>query len=203
LIYDSDVVPVGRDQRQHVELARDWATKFNLAYVPGYRADDPLGEGGGSKGALMLPEARILESTAVVPGVDGQKMGKSYNNTIELFSSDKAIKKAIMGIKTDSTPIEAPKPVADSALYGLMKVVATEAEFSELDKRWRAGGEGYGVFKKQLLDLFHAHFDEARARYTELMNDPTEVESVLVAGAQRARELAQVTLERVRDAVGC
>ncbi|HEY6729214.1 MAG TPA: tryptophan--tRNA ligase [Polyangiaceae bacterium] len=202
LIYNSHVVPVGQDQRQHLELARDWASKFNRVYVPGYRPDDPEGLRGGTPGVLRLPEARILESTAVVPGTDGQKMSKSYDNTIELFGSDKAVKKAIMGITTDSTPVEEPKPVAGSALYGLLKLMAPAADFAEIDRRWRAGGEGYGVFKKELLDLFHATFDAARARHDELSKDPGAVERVLQDGAQRARSLAAEQMARVRRAVG-
>src|SRR5690606_34427255 len=188
---------------QHVELARDWAGKFNATFVPGYRADDPEGLRGGVPGVLKLPAARILDETAVVPGVDGQKMSKSYDNTIQLFAPDKAVKKAIMGIKTDSTPVEAPKPTEGSALYALLKLMADPADFAELDRRWRAGGEGYGVFKQQLLDLFHATFDDARARHTELERDPAEVERVLQAGAERARELASQVLAAVKRAAGC
>lgn len=202
LVYNSHVVPVGQDQRQHLELARDWATKFNLAYVPGYRPDDPEGKRGGAAGVFRLPEARILEHTAVVPGTDGQKMSKSYDNTIELFGTDKAVKKAIMGIKTDSTSVEAPKPTEDNALYGLLKLMASPADFTEIDRRWRAGGEGYGVFKKELLDLFHATFDAARARHAELSRDPGVVEQVLQEGAARARKIAQETMTRVRSSVG-
>ncbi len=202
LLYGSDVVPVGQDQRQHVEYARDWATKFNMAYVPGYRPEDPQGTESGVPGLLKLPEPRILEHTAVVPGVDGQKMSKSYNNTIELFAPDKVVKKAIMGIKTDSTPVEMPKPVAGSALYGLLKVMAEPSDFADIDRRWRAGGEGYGVFKKQLLDLFHATFDEARRRRAELEQDLGGVERVLRTGAERAREIASERMPLVRQAVG-
>lgn len=202
LIYNSHLVPVGQDQRQHLELARDWASKFNRAYVPGYRPDDPEGLRGGTPGVLRLPEARILESTAVVPGTDGQKMSKTYDNTIELFGSDKAVKKAIMGITTDSTPVEAPKPVEGNPLHGLLKLMAPAADFAEIDRRWRAGGEGYGVFKKELLDLFHATFDTARARHAELSRDPAAVESVLQDGAQRARARAGEQMVRVRRAVG-
>jgi tryptophanyl-tRNA synthetase len=202
LIYGSDVVPVGRDQRQHVEYARDWATKFNAAYVAGYRPEDPDGRTGGTPGVLRLPQPRTLEQTAVVPGVDGQKMSKSYGNTIELFASDKAIKKAIMGIKTDSTPVEAPKPIEGSPLYQLLKLMAPASDFAEIDKRWRAGGEGYGVFKQELLDLFHTTFDAARARRAELERDPGTVEGILRNGAGRARELAAEQLSAVRRAVG-
>ncbi len=203
LIYDSDVVPVGQDQRQHVEYARDWATKFNLAYVPGYRPEDPLASRGGSPGVLKLPEARILDQTAVVPGVDGQKMSKSYNNSIELFAPDKVVKKAIMGIKTDSTPVEVPKPIDNSPLYQLMKIMAPPSDFADFERRWLSGGAGYGVFKQELLDLFHATFGEARARKAELEKDLGVVEQTLQKGAERARELASRQMTRVRQAVGC
>lgn len=202
LIYASDIVPVGKDQKQHVEYARDWATKFNLAYVPGYRPDDPEGRGGGTPGVLKVPEVRITEETAVVPGVDGQKMSKSYNNTIELFGSDKAVKKAIMSIKTDSTPVEAPKPAEGSALHQLLKIMAPPAQFAILDESWRAGGQGYGVYKKRLLELFHASFDEARARRRQLEADPGEVERILTRGAERARAIASEQLSRVKRAAG-
>jgi tryptophanyl-tRNA synthetase len=202
LIYASDVVPVGQDQRQHVEYARDWATKFNLAFVPGYRPEDPEGNAGGAPGVLKPPTARIIEQTAVVPGVDGQKMSKSYHNTLDLFASDKALKKAVMGITTDSTPVAAPKPT-EQVLYRLLKLMAAPSDFTELDRRWRAGGEGYGVFKQVLLDLFHATFDEARARKAEFERDPASVEQLLLQGAERARELACQQMDRVRQAIGC
>jgi len=144
LLYGSDVVPVGRDQNQHVEFARDWATKFNVAYVPGYDPVDPEGRAGHPPGILKLPQARIQESTAVVPGIDGQKMSKSYGNAIELFASDAEIKKRIMSIKTDSTPVGAPKPTENSALYQLLKLLAPETEFVSIDRSWREGGTGYG-----------------------------------------------------------
>src|SRR6185369_11499462 len=118
------VVPVGKDQIQHVEFARDWATKFNLAYVPGYDASDPTGKEGHPAGILKLPEVKLREATAVVPGVDGQKMSKSYGNTIDLFGDEKELKKRCMSIKTDSTPVEGPKPL-DNPLYALLKVVAS------------------------------------------------------------------------------
>lgn len=202
LLYRADFVPVGQDQRQHVEFARDWATKFNIAFVPGYRPDDPEGKKGGVPGVLHLPQPRIVERTAVVPGTDGQKMSKSYKNTIELFGSDKAVKKAIMGMKTDSTPVEDPKPIEGNPLYPLLKLMAPAADFAEIDRRWRSGGEGYGVFKKELLDLFHATFDPARARYAELERDHDGVERILTDGASRARDVASAQLSLVKRAAG-
>jgi tryptophanyl-tRNA synthetase len=202
LLYASDVVPVGKDQKQHVEFARDWATKFNLAYVPGYKPDDPNAEAGGAPGVLKLPNVRITEATAVVPGTDGQKMSKSYGNAVELFGSDKAVKKAIMGIVTDSTPVEAPKPVENSALYQLLEIMAPPGEFSGIAQSWRAGGQGYGVYKKQLLDFFHATFDDARARRRELEADLGEVDRILTRGAERAREIAARQLSLIKSAAG-
>ncbi len=200
-LYGADVVPVGRDQIQHVEFARDWATKFNLTYVQGYDAADPLGAAGHPPGILKPPEARVHQSTAVLPGIDGQKMSKSYSNTVDLFGPDKEIQKRIMSIKTDSTPVEAPKPV-DNVLYHLLKVMTPPAEFEEIDRSWRAGGKGYGDYKKMLLDQFHATFDLARARRDELLRDPGELERVLKDGARRAREMAGPIISAVRRGVG-
>lgn len=204
LLYGTDVVPVGKDQIQHVEFARDWATKFNVTYVKGYDPQDPDGkEKGHVRGILKLPTYRVQESTAKVPGVDGQKMSKSYGNTIDLFGDDKETKKKIMGIKTDSTPVEAPKPTGeDVPLYQLLKLMAPAEEFARLDEAWRAGGQGYGDFKKKLLEFFHAKFDPARKRREELLKDPAEVDRILADGARRAREYAAPVVDAVRAAVG-
>ncbi|NMO23500.1 tryptophan--tRNA ligase, partial [Pyxidicoccus fallax] len=153
LLYSADFVPVGKDQIQHIEFARDWAVKFNTQYVPGYDPADPDGkERGHSPGILKLPQARVQESTATVPGIDGRKMSKSYGNTIDLFGDEKEIKKRIMSIKTDSTPVEAAKPVpqqppttpgvvSDAPLYDLLKLMLPESDFREVDATWRAGGK--------------------------------------------------------------
>lgn len=202
LLYAADVVPVGKDQKQHLEFARDWAIKFNATYCPGYDPADPNGLENGKPGALKVPEARIQEDTAVILGTDGQKMSKSYKNTIDLFAPDAAIKKTIMGIKTDSTAVEDPKPVEGSALYALLEVMAPPEEFAELDASWRRGGQGYGVYKKRLLELFHATFDDARARRAELEKDLGSVEEILKAGAARAREVAAPQLDAVKRAAG-
>jgi tryptophanyl-tRNA synthetase len=202
LLYEADVVPVGKDQIQHVEFARDWATKFNVTYVPGYDPADPTGKTSGSPGILKLPEAMVSTETAVVPGIDGQKMSKSYANTIDIFGDDKAIKKRIMGIKTDSTGVDEPKPTENNPLHQLLKVMASDSDFAELDKSWRAGGQGYGHYKLKLLDLYHATFDAARARREELVRDPGEVERILREGAARAREVACPLMDRIRKATG-
>ncbi|NLE86619.1 MAG: tryptophan--tRNA ligase [Myxococcales bacterium] len=202
LLYAADVVPVGKDQKQHLEFARDWAIKFNATYCPGYDPADPNGAENGKPGVLKVPEARIQEDTAVILGTDGQKMSKSYKNTIDLFAPDSVIKKTIMGIKTDSTAVEEPKPVEGNALHALLQVMAPPEEFAELDASWRRGGQGYGVYKKRLLELFHATFDEARARRAELEKDLGAVEAILRAGAARAREVAVPQLEAVKRAAG-
>jgi tryptophanyl-tRNA synthetase len=201
LLYGSDVVPVGRDQMQHLEFARDWATKFNIAYVPGFDPADPTGKSTGRPGILKMPEALIQEETAAVPGVDGLKMSKSYDNTIDLFADDAEIKRSIMGIRTDSTPVEAPKPPG-TALYQLLQVMLPASEFAEVDRAWREGGKGYGDFKKLLLAAYHQTFDEARARYRALAQDPAEVERILRRGAERARAVATPVIASVREAVG-
>jgi tryptophanyl-tRNA synthetase len=203
LLYSADVVPVGKDQIQHIEFARDWAVKFNMTYVPGYDPQDPEGkEKGHTPGILRLPAARVQENTATVPGVDGQKMSKSYGNTIELFGEEKEIKKRIMGIKTDSTPVEAPKPTENAPLYDLLKLMLPESRFKDVDATWRAGGKGYGDYKKLLLEAFHENFGPARKRYDELKRDPAELDRILQDGAERARAEASRLMQRVRRAVG-
>jgi tryptophanyl-tRNA synthetase len=201
LLYGADVVPVGKDQVQHVEFARDWATKFNVSYVEGYDPADPLGTAGHPRGVLKLPEARVQESTAVVPGIDGQKMSKSYGNTIDLFGPEAEIKKRVMSIKTDSTPVESPKPT-ENALYQLLQLLAPADQFQEIDRTWRAGGKGYGEYKKMLLGLFLSTFGPARAARDQLMRDPGRVEQVLADGARRARNFAAPIIGEVRRAVG-
>ncbi|MCH2107696.1 MAG: tryptophan--tRNA ligase [Polyangiaceae bacterium] len=202
LLYAADKVPVGKDQKQHVEFARDWAIKFNQTYVDRYDPADPNGVENGRPGIFRVPVASIQPETATILGVDGQKMSKSYGNTIELFASDKKVKKAIMGIKTDSTAVEDPKPTEGSALLSLLKVMANQNDYRILEESWRAGGLGYGHYKKTLLDLFHATFDPARARRQELEGDLASVEKVLQRGAERAREVASKQLSEVKLAVG-
>jgi len=202
LLYGSDAVPVGKDQIQHLEFARDWATKFNVTYVKGYEPADPLGTHGGARGILKLPEARIQESTAVVPGIDGQKMSKSYGNTIDLFAPDAEIKKRIMSIKTDSTPVEAPKPTERNVLFQLLHVMAPPEQWPDIERSWRAGGKGYGEYKQVLLDLFHRTFDPARRKREELVKDPISIDRILQDGARRARALAAPIIAEVRRAVG-
>ena len=201
LMYDTDVVPVGKDQVQHVEFARDWATKFNVTYVKGFDPADPTGAGGHPAGAIKLPELRLRADTAVLPGTDGQKMSKSYANTLDLFGDERELKKKIMGIKTDSTAVEFPKP-AEGPLYALLKALAPPSEFGLIEKSWLSGGKGYGDYKKTLLELFHAPFDGPRALRERLLEDRGELERILQAGARKAREYAAPVMGRVRSAVG-
>ncbi len=197
LLYDTDVVPVGKDQVQHLEFARDWATKFNIAYSPRY---DPAAKV--PNGLFKLPMARLQAETAVVPGTNGGKMSKTQNNTITLFGTDKEIEKAIKGIKTDSTAVEAPKPTVDAPLYDLLKLVAPVSAWAETEAEWNTGGKGYGHFKGKLLEYYHASFDGPRKVYAELAANPDEVEKILTAGALKAREYAAPVIKRVRAAVG-
>jgi tryptophanyl-tRNA synthetase len=198
LLYDSDVVPVGKDQKQHLEFARDWATKFNIQYVKGYDPQKPEKK----PGLLKLPRAQIQEATQSVLGRDGQKMSKSYNNTIDLFGTDKELEKQVMSIKTDSTLPESPKPTVNAPLYELLKVVLPGEAFKTIEAEWNAGGKGYGAFKKDLLDSLHHQFDPARKHYLELMQDEAQLESILKTGADRARAYAAPVIQRVRAAVG-
>ena len=186
LIYDSDIVPVGQDQRQHVEVTRDIAIKFN----------ETFGE------TLKLPAPHILPEVAVVPGVDGRKMSKSYGNTIPVFDTDKNIRKRIMSIVTDSTPVEDPKDPDKCNVFALYKLFASPEQTQEMAERYRAGGLGYGEGKKELVGLMVACFAEARARKQELLANPQDVEDALQAGGARAREKAAEVLGRCRAATG-
>lgn len=186
LIYDSDVVPVGRDQKQHVEVTRDLAQKFNNVF----------GE------TLRVPEPRIREETAVVPGLDGQKMSKSYGNTLAIFEEEKALRKKVMSIVTDSTPVEAPKDPEHSIILQLYRLVAPPGDVAQMEADFRAGGIGYGDFKKRLLGAITEKFAPIRERRAALERDPAYVEDVLRDGAGRARRIAGSTMERVRSAVG-
>jgi tryptophanyl-tRNA synthetase len=186
LIYDSDIVPVGRDQKQHLEVTRDIAIKMNETY----------GE------IFKLPEPAIQESTAVVPGLDGAKMSKSYHNTIDLFAPENVLRKKIMGIKTDSTPVEAPKPVEGSVILALHKLVASEADHRAMENDFLNGGVGYGDLKKRLFVAVWDYFAPFRAMRAELESDPGHVDRVLADGAGKAAAVADAVMRRVRKAVG-
>lgn len=202
LLYGSDVVPVGKDQKQHLEYTRDIATKFNQTFVPGYDPQEPTGKDGSTPGLLKLPEPMILDTTAVVPGTDGQKMSKSYGNTLDLFADDKTLKKRIMGIVTDSTPVEAPKDPETNTIFQLLKLFLSPSDLATVEASFRSGGTGYGAYKKQLLEAFHSVFDAPREKRAELAKDPAYVDGVLADGAARARDIASPIMDSVRRAVG-
>lgn len=186
LIVRSDLVPVGKDQKQHLEVTRDIAASFHATY---------------GKEVFTIPEPLIQDEVAVVPGIDGLKMSKSYGNTIDIFGPEKPIRKRIMSLVTDSTPVEDPKP-KEGALYQLLKIFAPVEERPWVEAAFDDGGVGYGDMKKKLFEYFLATFGDARVRYDELMADPAEVEQILLAGAERARETAAPLMDDVRSAVG-
>lgn len=187
LLYGSNLVPVGLDQVQHVEVTRDLAQRFNTIY------NDEV---------FVLPEARVLDETAKVPGTDGEKMSKSYDNTIELFMPEKKLRKKIMSIKTDSTPVEDPKEPERCAVYTLYKLFSTTEQQAELAKRYRAGGMGYGEAKQQLFETAWDYFRAARERREKLVESPGEVDEILATGAGKAREVGREVLNRARTACG-
>jgi len=186
LIYKSDLVPVGADQKQHIEVTRDIAVRFNNAY----------GE------IFTVPEAHIIEAVAVVPGTDGQKMSKSYGNTIGIFEPEKSIRKKIMRIVTDSTPVAEPKDPDKCNVFALLKLVASPDELAEWENRYRNGGMGYSEAKKRLAELMTDYFKPFRQKRAELENDVDCVKQVLAGGAKRARAVAAKTLAEARKAVG-
>lgn len=187
VIYDANIVPVGQDQKQHIEMTRDLAIKFNTAW---------------NSEVLTVPEPKIVESVAVVPGIDGQKMSKSYNNTIEIFQTAKQTKKRCGKIVTDSTPLEEPKDPTNCNVFALLKLLAGPDELAELESKYRAGGFGYGHAKNALAELINEEFEAARERYDALSSDPDTVWDVLKEGGKRAREVASETMQRVREATG-
>ncbi len=187
LIYDSDIVPVGRDQKQHVEVTRDIAIKINEIY---------------GEGLLKLPTPQIRESMARVPGLDGQKMSKSYGNTLDIFGPEKAQRKKVMKIKTDSVEVDQPKDPDTSIIYELYQLFSNESEIEAMANDFRNGGVGYGEFKKRLWEGYWEYFAPMRARREELLANRDHVDEVLKQGAEKARELATGVLGRVRHAMG-
>lgn len=191
LIYDSDIVPVGKDQKQHLEIARDIATRINETF--GSKREGRV---------LKLPEARIQAQTEVVPGIDGQKMSKSYGNTIDIFGDEKEMRKRVMSIVTDSTAVEAPKDPDTSTIVQLYALVASDEEAEEMREQFRKGGRGYGDFKKQLFEKLWDYFAPMRKRRDEILRHKDYIESVLAQGAGRANSIADGVMKRVRQAVG-
>jgi tryptophanyl-tRNA synthetase len=192
LIYDSDVVPVGKDQKQHIEMTRDLAVKMNEIF----------GKSEGDRQIFKLPEARIQPATETVPGIDGQKMSKSYGNNIDIFGDEKEMRRRVMSIVTDSTPVEAPKDPAKSTIFKLYSLVASKNENAAMREQFLKGGTGYGDFKKQLFDKLWEYFAPMRKRREEILADESYIDKVLEKGATRANEIAGQVMKRVREAVG-
>jgi len=186
LIYDSDVVPVGKDQKQHIEMTRDLAVKMNETYGQIFK----------------LPEPRIQPETETVPGLDGQKMSKSYGNNIDIFGDEKEMRKRVMSIVTDSLAVDAPKDPATSTIFKLYSLVASNDEITDMRERFVKGGTGYGDFKKQLFEKLWEYFAPMRKRREEILKDESYIDNVLARGAARANEIANQVMDRVRKAVG-
>lgn len=186
ILYGADVVPVGADQRQHLELARDIAVRMNHRY---------------GEGTVVVP-APVISEGPVVPGTDGRKMSKSYGNTIPLFLAAKRMRKAVMKIKADSTPLEEPKVPEGAAVFELYRLLAEPDQVEDLAKRLRAGGLGWGHAKEELAQVIEARLGPCRERYLALRQDPAQIEAILAAGAERARVRARATMARVRAAIG-
>lgn len=186
LLYDSELVPVGKDQIQHIEIARDIAMKINNEW----------GE------IFILPEAKMSEEVAVVPGTDGAKMSKSYKNTIELFADEKALKKQISSIVTDSTPLQEPKNPHTCNVFALAKLFLNEKEQESLKARYEAGGEGYGHFKNYLFEKVNEYFKASRARYNELLTKENELLDLLEFGAKKARKIAKTKMQKIYEKIG-
>ena len=186
LIYDSDAVPVGKDQKQHIEITRDIATRINETYGQVFK----------------LPEPRIHAATEVVPGLDGQKMSKSYGNNIDIFGDEKETRKRVMSIVTDSTPVEAPKDPEKSTIMQLYSLFASKDEVAGMREQFKKGGTGYGDFKKQLFEKLWEYFAPMRKRREEIQSDKGYIDNVLAKGAERANAIADQVMARVRKAVG-
>ena len=186
LIYDSDIVPVGKDQKQHIEITRDLAIKINETYGQVFK----------------LPEPRIQVATEVVPGIDGQKMSKSYGNNIDIFGDEKETRKRVMSIVTDSTPVEASKDPDKSTIVQLYSLFASKQEIETMRERFKKGGTGYGDFKKQLFEKLWEYFAPMRKRREEIQRDKSYIDGVLAKGAKQANQIADQVMARVRKAVG-
>ena len=186
LLYDANIVPVGKDQLQHIEMTRDVASRFHAK----------MGE------TFVLPEGKVQEDTMYIPGTDGEKMSKSRGNLINLFQTDKKLRKQIMGIETDSTPMEEPKDPSTDTIFSLYKILATAEQIEEMSANYLAGNYGYGHAKQELYNVILQKFGEAREKYEYYTNNLTEVDEALAKGAEKARTVATGVLERVREKVG-
>ena len=187
LMYDADVVPVGKDQKQHVEMARDMAGSVNAIY-----GDD----------VIKPPEPLINENVMVIPGLDGRKMSKSYGNEIPLFCDDKTLKKKVMSITTDSTPLEDPKKLDGSLLGELYRLFASDGQYKDLESRLAQGGLGWGHAKQELYELIQEHLADARAKFFELRPDTDSLDRILKHGAEQAFAVSEPVLNRLRSAMG-
>jgi tryptophanyl-tRNA synthetase len=186
LLYQADRVPVGKDQKQHLEVARDLAQKFN----------NEFGD------TFVVPEPAIDEQTATVPGIDGQKMSKSYGNTIPIFLGGKELKKQVMAIQTDSTPVDEPKDPDTCNLFQIFRLFASPERLQEVRDLYVNGGAAYGYIKVELFELIEGYFAGARQKKSEFLSDPAEVRRIMQKGARKARQKATATLDLVRDRVG-
>ena len=186
LLYDADVVPVGKDQLQHLEMTRDIAGSFN----------HQMGD------TLTLPKSKVSESVMIVPGIDGKKMSKSYNNTINIFTEEKLLKKQIMSIITDSLGLEDAKNTPSCNVFKIFKLLANESQIKEMERKYMKGGFGYGHAKNELLDLIIEKFSKEREIYFELMSEPEKIEQKLKEGSEKARKIASSVLLRVKNKLG-
>lgn len=186
LIYDAEIVPVGKDQSQHLEITRDVASRFN----------HQMGE------TFVLPDARIDEATEIVPGTDGEKMSKSRGNTINIFLPDKELKKQVMSIVTDSKGLEEPKDPDTCNIFKIYRLLASPEEIADMKSKYQAGGFGYGHAKTALFELLLTKFSSERQKYNELMADKSQIDQALEIGASKARVIARETLNRVRNKIG-
>src|SRR4030095_3821294 len=192
LIYDTGVVRREKDKKQHIEMTRDLAVKMNEIFG----RSEPDGQ------IFKLPEPRIQPATETVPGIDGQKMSKSYGNNIDIFGNEKEMRKRVMSIVTDSTPVEAAKDPAKSTIFKLYSLVASKKEIADMRARFVIGGTGYGDFKKELFERIWEYFAPMRKRREEIQADKLFIDNVLAQGAKRANEIADQVMKRVREAVG-
>ncbi len=186
LLYDAEIVPVGKDQMQHLEITRDIASRFNHIYP----------------NSFVLPETKVDERVMIIPGTDGQKMSKSYDNFIDIFLPDNKLRKQIMGIQTDSTPLEDPKNAENCNVFNLFKLLASEDQISSLKQKYEAGNFGYGHAKQELFELICEKFKDEREKFNHLMENKDIIDKELAKGAEKARVIAQEVLQRVRQNIG-